>query len=162
MSTNISIYDEIIQQISKIDTSDLPDNVDSNPELKIVEEQKVYFWIRLFLKEENPNIEIGDDITIKYIPNGEELKTKFICYSKKGLEKNHADQVIGYNQEDDRRILCLMIDINKVNNNDDIPFIRTMFKSGIHFEYQLVKRDDMQFIIDRNGMILDYFDCNWG
>jgi hypothetical protein len=48
-----------------------------------------------------------------------------------------------------------------VNFNDDIPFIRTLFKTGYHYEYQLVKRDDLQFILDKNGMILDYFECDF-
>jgi hypothetical protein len=48
-----------------------------------------------------------------------------------------------------------------VNFNNDIPFIRTLFKTGYHYEYQLVKREDLQFIIDKNGMILDYFECDF-
>jgi hypothetical protein len=54
-----------------------------------------------------------------------------------------------------------MIDEKMVNNNDDIPFIRTLFKTGNHYEYQLMKRDELLFINDRNGIFLDYFDCDF-
>ena len=54
-----------------------------------------------------------------------------------------------------------MVDEGQVNYNEDIPFVRTLFKVGRHFEYQLVKRSELLFINDRNGMILDYFDCDF-
>jgi hypothetical protein len=40
--------------------------------MKVVEKQKVYIWIRVYLKEEDSNIEIGDDFLInahKLLPN---------------------------------------------------------------------------------------------
>jgi hypothetical protein len=128
---------------------------------KVTEEQKVYFWIRLYLKDENINAEIGDDISINWKLSGEKLITKFICYGKTGLSKDHQDEMTNYNPEDDKKCLCLMIDSKMVNFNNDIPFIRTLFKTGYHYEYQLVKREDLQFIIDKNGMILDYFECDF-
>ena len=48
-----------------------------------------------------------------------------------------------------------------VNVNEDIPVIRTLFKTGYHYEYQLVKRSELLFINDGNGMVLDYFDCDF-
>jgi hypothetical protein len=128
---------------------------------KIIEEQKIYFWIRLYLSEEDLNIQVGDDITISYEPSGEELVTKFICYGKSGLERDHNDEVINYNPEDDKKILCLMVDENHVNYSQEIPFIRTLFKTGRHYEYQLMRRDELIFINKRNGIILDYFDCDF-
>jgi len=60
-----------------------------------------------------------------------------------------------------RKVLCLMVDEGMVNYNEDIHFVRTLFKVGRHYEYQLVKRSELLFINDRNGMILDYFDCDF-
>lgn len=128
---------------------------------KIIEEQKVLFWIRLYLKDENPNIQIGDDVTINWTPSGEKLTTKFAAYGKQGLEKDHVGEVVNFNPDDDKRVLCLLIDSKMVNFNEDIPFIRTLFKTGYHYDYQLVKRDELQFIVDRNGIILDYYDCDF-
>ena len=128
---------------------------------KVTEEQKVYFWIRLYLKDENINAQIGDDISINWKLSGEKLITKFICYGKTGLSKDHQDEMTNYNPEDDKKCLCLMIDSKMVNFNNDIPFIRTLFKTGYHYEYQLVKREDLQFIIDKNSVILDYFECDF-
>ena len=127
---------------------------------KIVEEQKVYIWIRLFLKEES-NIEIGDDILMTYSQSGEQLETKFICYGKTDMGKDHNDEIINYNPEDDKKVLCLMVDQDKINKGINIPFIRTLFKTSIHYQYQLVKRNELLFINSRTGETLDYFDCDY-
>ncbi len=152
----------IAEKLSSIDTDNAEKwTYDENPSVKVVDEQKIYFWIRLYISEENNNIEIGDDISIQWVPSGEELTTKFICYGKKGLERDHNDQVINYNSEDDKKILCLMVDERVVNYSDKIPFIRTLFKTGRHYEYQLVKRSDLIFLNKRNGFVLDYYDCDF-
>ena len=155
-------YDNLVNQIKTIDTEEVK-NWDKNtdPAMKIVEEQKVYIWIRLYLKEEDSNLEIGDDISIKWTPTGEELKTKFICFGKTGLQKDYDEEIVNYNSEDDKKVLCLMVNQDHVNKNTDIPFIRTLFKTGIHYEYQLMKRDELLFINDRTNEILDYFDCDY-
>lgn len=153
--------DTLIEQIKGIDTTDLSDNVSDAAINKVIEEQKIYFWIRLYIKDEQPNIEIGDDINIEYSPSGEKLTTKFICYGKKGSDKDQGDEMTHYNTEDDKKVLCLMINEKDVNYNDDIPFIRTLFKTGRHFEFQLVKRDELLFVITKNNIILDYYDTSF-
>jgi hypothetical protein len=159
--TSNNYLDNIVELIRTIDTTELTDSVDQTAVSKVTEEQKVYFWIRLYLKDDNINAQIGDDISINWKLSGEKLITKFICYGKTGLSKDHQDEMTNYNPEDDKKCLCLMIDSKMVNFNNDIPFIRTLFKTGYHYEYQLVKREDLQFIIDKNGMILDYFECDF-
>jgi len=159
--SKIGYLENIIEQVKNIDIEKISDSVTSEPTTEIIEEQKIYFWIRLYINEENPNIEIGDDVTIEYTTSGEKLKTKFAAYGKKGLDKNHQDEMVNYNPEDDKRILCLMIDTKEVNFNDEIPFIRTLFKTGYHYEYQLVKRNELLFKIDKNDILLDYYDCDF-
>jgi len=161
--TTIGYLEDLVEQVKTLDTTDLSDEISKEEqEIKqVVEEQKVYFWIRLYLKEEDSNLVIGDDISIKWTPTGEELKTKFICYGKTGLQKDYDEEIVNYNSEDDKKVLCLMVDEGQVNYNEDIPFVRTLFKVGRYFEYQLVKRSELLFINDRNGMILDYFDCDF-
>jgi hypothetical protein len=159
----IGYLEDLVEQVKTLDTTDLSDEISKEEqEIKqVVEEQKVYFWIRLYLKEEDSNLEIGDDISIKWTPTGEELKTKFICFGKTGLQKDYDEEIVNYNSEDDKKVLCLMVDEGQVNYNEDIPFVRTLFKVGRHFEYQLVKRSELLFVNDRNGMVLDYFDCDF-
>lgn len=161
--TTIGYLEDLVEQVKTLDTTDLSDVISKEEqEIKqVVEEQKIYFWIRLYLKEEDSNLVIGDDISIKWTPSGEELKTKFICYGKTGLQKDYDEEIVNYNSEDDMKVLCLMVDEGQVNYNEDIPFVRTLFKVGRHFEYQLVKRSELLFVNDRNGMILDYFDCDF-
>jgi hypothetical protein len=165
--------EQLLESIKKLETEGLSDEIEIIS--KVVEEQKVYFWIRLYLKEEDLNIQVGDDIVIRYQPRStfvdgvkiweseqvEELVTKFVCYGKKGLEKDHDNEVVNYSNEDDSKILCLMVDETTVNFGEGIGFIRTLFKTGRHYEYQLVRRDELLFINKRNGVILDYFDCDF-
>ena len=49
----------------------------------------------------------------------------------------------------------------QVNYNDEIPFIRTLFKNGKHYEYQLMRRDELLFINKRNNIILEYYECDF-
>jgi hypothetical protein len=153
-------YDNLVEKIKTIDTEVVKD-WDSNTDtaMKIVEEQKVYVWIRLFLKEES-NVEVGDDIYMTYTPSGEKLDTKFICFGKEGAEKDQ-DGLTNWNSEENKRVLCLMVDQEKINKGTDIPFIRTLFKTGIHYQYQLVRRSELLFINNRTGETLDYFDCDY-
>jgi len=159
--TKTDYREQLLEKIRQIDSEGLTDEIEIVSTSKVIEEQKIYFWIRLYLSEEDNNIQIGDDITIQYTPSGEELITKFVCYGKSGLQKDHNDQVINYNPDDDKRILCLMIDERVVNFSDEIPFIRTLFKTGYHYEYQLVKRSELIFVNKRNGFILNYYDCDF-
>lgn len=165
----------ITEQLCEIDTNNADNwDYDDNPSVKIVEEQKTYFWIRLYLNEENKNTKIGNDIIIKYQPMAtflndvfleqgdfEELETKFICYDKKGMERDHDGEITNYNQEDDTRVLCLMVDSSKVNGNSEIPFIRTLFKASIHYDYQIIRRSELLFIDNVTGEKLEYYDCDF-
>jgi hypothetical protein len=153
-------YDNLVEQIKTIDIEVVKDwNKNTDPAMKILEEQKVYIWIRLYLKEE-ANVEVGDDVIITYTPSGEKLETKFICFGKEGMEKDQ-DGLTNWNSEDNKKVLCLMVDQDRINKGTDIPFIRTLFKIGIHYQYQLVRRTELLFINNRTGETLEYFDCDY-
>lgn len=157
-------YDNIIESIKEIDTDSIKKWTSNKPKLNIAEEQKVYFWIRLYLKKEFEDIKEGDDVLITYVPSGEVLETKFIAYSKKGLGTERAKELdhelLQYESEDDKRVLCLMIDEKVVNYSDKIPFIRTLFKNGRYYEYQLMRRDDLTFTTS-DGNVLEYFEVDF-
>ena len=155
-----SLYEFIQEQLKDVDTTELSDDISKDPEVEITPE-KVYFWTRVYMKEENPNVEIGDYITIKYLPSGEELKTQFITYGKTGLERNHDDELINFNPEDDKKVLCLMVDEKEINESENIPFIRTLFRLGHHYEYNVMRRDELIFTNEKNGIIIDWFDCDF-
>ena len=153
-------YDNLVEKIKTINTEEIKDwYSNKGSDMKVIEEQKVYIWIRLYLKEES-DVEIGDDIFMTYTPSGEKLETKFICFGKEGMEKDN-DGLVNWNSEENKKVLCLMVNQDKINKGTDIPFIRTLFKTGIHYEYQLVRRDELLFINSRTGETLDYFDCDY-
>lgn len=156
----MTLYDFVREQLKDVDTAELSDDVSKDPEVEVTPE-KVYFWTRVYMKEENPNIEIGDTVTIKYAPSGEEMKTQFFAYGKTGLERDHDDELVNFNPEDDKKVLCLMVEEKIVNESEDIPFIRTLFKLGRHYEYNVMKREELLFVNDRNGIVIDWFDCDF-
>jgi hypothetical protein len=71
------------------------------------------------------------------------------------------EQVTNYNPEDDKKVLCLMVDEDRINiNNEDIPFLKTLFKIGRFYEKQVWKKVDMS-LIDGNGNELPWFDIDF-
>lgn len=160
---NRGYQDKIVDDIKSIDVEKVDfSNGDFKPRTKIAEKQKVYFWIRLYLKEEDTVSTPDDTVIIKYIHSGEELETKFICYGKKGLDKDNQDQIVNYTTEDDKKVLCLMVDSDKINyNSDNIPYIRSLFKISRYYEYQLSKRDELIFTNKGKGVTYEYFDVGF-
>lgn len=157
----VSYQESLINDIKSVDVEKIDfSKGDFRPRMKVAEKQKVYFWIRLFLSEER-NIKPDDTVKIRYTVSGEELETKFICYSKKGIDKDSQDEIVNYDTEDDRKVLCLMIDSDRINyNSEDIPVIRSLFKTSRFFDFQLMKREELLFL-DSKGFPLDYFDVSF-
>jgi len=153
--------DSLIEQAKSIDLDKVDySGVEFKPRSEITESQKVYFWVRVYLNDEI-NIKPDTVVNISYVESGEKLETKFICYAKKGADKNMDENVINYNPEDDRRILCLMIDSERIDkNSDDIPFIRTLFRIGKYYEAQILRNSDLS-ITDSSGNKLDFFDIDF-
>jgi hypothetical protein len=156
------IYDSLVEQIKKIDSDELSDNVNDEIEVSEVEKQKVYIWLRVFLKNELEDIKEGDNFKIEYLPSGEYLITKFIAFGKKNSFKDADDYTqIQAHTEDDPKVLCLMVDENEIQNSQEIPFIRTLFKVSRHFEFQVYRREELVFTNNRTGLKIDYIDCEF-
>jgi hypothetical protein len=157
-----SLYDEIIEQVKSIETEGLSDIVPDGVKTDVVEEQKIYVWVRVFLKEEIEDLNIGDDYTLTYKPSGESINMKFIAYGKKGQNFDHVG-VINYESEDNKEVICLMVDEDIINNkSEDIPFIRTLFTTSKWRQNQVYRRSDLVFTNQRTGTsIPDYINCSF-
>lgn len=158
---NNNLYEDIKEQVQKIELDKINfEKEDYVPKSVVTQKQKVYFWIRVYLKEEI-KIEANSSVKIIWEPSNEVLTTKFICYAKKGLDKDLDEQVAQYNTEDDKKVLCLMVEEDRINiNNEDIPFIKTLFKIGRFFQRQIWRREDMT-LIDESGNNLPWFDIDF-
>jgi len=133
------------------------DNLNDEPNLKIneVEKSKTFVWTRVYLKEDKENIKKGDKVFLKYIPTNEEIEMIFGAYEKLGLNKNFDDEVTNYISDDDKKILCCMIDQNRLNNDsDDIPNLRTFFRNSRYYEENLFFKRDLEVWV--NGEQLEY------
>lgn len=149
---------EDIKSISTQEISDSPEN--ESPNVRVLEPQRVFYWIRIYLKEEIDLVE-GDYFKMEYLPSGENMTIKFITYGKKNIHKDQGDQIINYDPEVDKKHLCLIIDENEVNTRGDIPFIRTLFKISKFYEFQVIRRTDLVFTNIRTGVSPEYVDCDF-
>lgn len=127
----------------------------------IIEKQKTYNYIRLYIREEI-ELTAGDTIKLKF--QEEVLDTTFVSYAKQGMEKEKVldfDDILNYEPEDNKKCLCLAIDVDTINDNsENIQFIRSLFKWSKHFDYQILKRDELLFSTDTIEKI-DYFDIEF-
>lgn len=156
-----SYRDNIIEQAKSIDVEKIDYNgAIFNPQNQIIEEQKVFFWIRIYLKEE-VDVQPNTDITITYTPSEESLVAKFICYAKKGYEKDMQQNVVNYTPEDDKRILCLMVDAERIDKkSEDIPFIRSLFKISRWYSPQILRLSDFK-ITDTSEREFEFYEIDF-
>ncbi len=130
------------------------DGFNRDLQISLLEKQKEFLWTRVYLKEE-VDIDSEDTLKIKYLESNEELELQFICYNKKGLDKDSGETIIDYNSEDDKKVLCLKVDLKVIDfESEHIPFIRTLFKKSKWFQYQTFRKDDL--IIEYKGNKLEY------
>ena len=151
----------VVEDVKKIDLGKVNfDGEDFQPVSKIIQKQKVYFWIRLYIRDEI-DIKPETKVIITYLDGKETLDTHFMYFGKKGLERDKDGQIINFNPEDDKKILCLMIDSYKIDvDNKDIPYMKTLFPLGRHFKPEYVKKSEFDFLL--NGeYALPFYDIDF-
>lgn len=151
----------IVEEAKKIDVDKVNfDKEDFQPHTRIIQKQKVYLWIRLYIKQE---IDINPETKIEIVyNNGQEvLETYFMYFGKKGLERDNDGQIINFNPEDDKKVLCLLIDVDRIDvNNSDIPYLKTLFPLGKNFTPQYIKKYDFSFKLE-DGQQIDFYDIDF-
>lgn len=153
--------DSLIEQARSLDLDKVDfSSEDFVPRSQIREKQKVYFWIRVYLKEEI-DLDPMTELTLTYNPSVEQVNCKFVCYAKKGTEKNQNEDVINYNPEDDKKVLCLMVDAERIDvYSDDIPFLRTLFRISRWYQPSIIRI--MELTLQKsNGEKIDFFDIDF-
>jgi hypothetical protein len=109
----------------------------------------------VYLKKEDETFEPGDEIILNLKPKNETLKVVFGSYEKKGLYKDFDKQVVNYQTEEDKKVLCCMVDYEKINkDSEDIPNLRTFFKSSKYYQENLFLKED--FTITHKGRNIEY------
>ncbi len=149
----------ILDQIRELDAS-LGVN-ERKVEVNITQKQTVYAYIRIYLNDEDDTLKSGDKVWLGY-PQGEEVfETTFVSYGKDVGKKRDQDELVDYVPEDNTKVLCLMFNVEQVNtNSDNIPFIRSLFKVGRYFEYQLFRYDE--FTVKSEAKTVEFFDIDFG
>jgi len=156
-----SYLDAVVDQVKSIDIEKVDfENSDFKPRQRIVEKQRVYRWTRVFVKEEVVDIAVNDIYHIRHLPTGESMECSFICFAKKGLAKDSSGSIVSYDGEEDRKILCLMIDTDLLGK-EGVRTISSLFPNTPYYEYNLMRRDELVFENKRTGERLDYFDVQF-
>ena len=156
-----SYKEQLIEQAKQINVDKIDfESSDFKPRNKIIEKQKIYRWTRLFIKDTLSDIQVNDTIVITHVPTGEKLESVFICFAKKNLEKDSDGNIVAFEGEEDKKVLCLMIDTEKLED-DNLKFIRSLFQNTKWYEYQLLKRTDLLFVNQRTAEAIDYFDVTF-
>lgn len=133
---------------------------DFQPKTRIIQKQKIYLWMRLYLKEEI-DIKPETKISVLYLDGQEMIETYFMFFGKKGLERDKQGEIINFNPEDDRKILCLLVDAEKIDiNNADIPYMKTLFTLGKFYTPQYIKKYDFSFVLD-DGKQIEFYDIEF-
>lgn len=152
-----TLYDSIREQLMDVDTSKIRgESASRGTKTEITEKQRTFHWIRIFLKEENKDIEIGDIFDIQY--ENEKMESQFIAFGKKNLHRD-KENIINYDPEDDAKQLCLMVDEESFTS--DVKFIRSLFPAGKWYEYQIYRRSQLTFTNRRTGEVYDYVDADF-
>lgn len=151
----------LIEQIKNIDTESLDDIVDGTPSVNIIEKQRTYFWSRLYLKDEFHNMKIGDKVIITDKRSGEKLEILFVGYGKSKQNLDFQNEIREYSDEVDKKILIFMVDEDVINYSKEIPYIRTLFKLGRYYEENLIRRSDLNFILEDSFITLNYYDFDF-
>ena len=145
----------MLNNISEEQIAEMSD--DNVTEIKTISEQKQYFWIRIYLKEEDTELEQGDEIKIKYLPTNEELEMLFGGYEKEGMNRDFDDEVSNYTNKSDKTILCCMIDVERVNkNSEDIPLLRTFFKNSRYYENNIFLKKEIKVVCEGKDLDFEY------
>lgn len=149
----LNLLNQLRTSVASISTWTMTDEPDI--QIKEIEKQKEFFWIRIYLSEDDTRLKMGDIVHIEYKPTNEKLEMIFGGYEKVGLTKNYDEEVINYVNDDDKKILCCMIDLHRVNvESEDIPTIRTLFRNSRHYIEELYFKRDI--VISFNGHEYDY------
>ena len=149
----------IITEVKKVDVDKINfDKEDFNATSRVIQKQRVYIWIRLYLKNE---IQITPETLVQIEYNGQEkLDTHFMFFGKKGLERDKDGEIVNFDPEDDTKVLCLMVDVEKIDkDNENIPFMKTLFKLGKFYQPQIIKKSDFNFKVGETN--LDFYDIDF-
>jgi hypothetical protein len=158
----------------KFSEEEILNDFKENIELKILEEQLEYYWIRLYTNEEY-DLKPGTIIEMSHLPTGEKLDLMFTNYDKVGKTGTQAEELEEYEAEEDKKVLCLLVNITELHKADDADYVRTLFRKSRFYEERLLKRKDLVFSTQhknfmedleekpdnklKEGIVIEYYDA---
>jgi len=134
---------------------DFKDNI----KLDWVQKQVEYYWIRLYTKEEY-DIEPGTIIEMAHLPTGETLDLMFTNYDKKAKTVVQSDDLEEFETEEDKKVLCLLVNMSDIYENENVEYIRSLFRKSKYYEERLLKRKDLVFGTEHKNFIAEYTEEN--
>jgi len=153
---------------------DIINDFRANLEMKIVEEQLEYYWIRVYTKEEY-DIKAGTVVHLAHLPSGEKLDLMFTNYDKEGKTDTQSEELEEFVTEENKKALCLLVNMTELYKCEDIDYIRKLFRKSKYYEETLLKRKDLKLFTEhvnfldekyienpdnerKEGLIIEYYD----
>jgi len=146
----------------------------ANIEMKIVEEQLEYYWIRVYTKEEY-DIKPGTIVNLAHMPTTETLELMFTNYDKVGKTNTQSEDLEEFEKEENKKVLCLLVNMTDLYKRTDVDLIRKLFRKSKYYEEILLKRKDLKIFTEhvnfldekymespdnklKDGLIIEYYD----
>lgn len=158
-----NIYEDLIDKVKSLNIDDVDFSESKNRRLStdVIEKQKEYLWLRVYLKEDM-EINVGDLYTLNYIPVNETLNLTFISYGKDSsvinVDNLISDNVISnYDSSENKKRLIFMVDKDELTLKINT---RKLFKNTIYYEDILLKRADLK-LRDIELRDIEYVDMDF-
>lgn len=157
-----SLYDSIVESVKSIDINTIIDGNDNESvAINQVQKSTSYLWLRLYLNEDDTTTQASDTITMHYLDYDEKLALHFVCYAKTNTTQDTNEAVVNYNPEDDKKVLCMMVEEDAITKDNKLEYIKTMFKTLPWFQKQYFRPVELTFTNERTGQVYDYYSADF-
>jgi GTPase involved in cell partitioning and DNA repair len=79
----------------------------------------------------------------------------FTNYDKVGKTGTQSDELEEYESEEDKKVLCLLVNITELHKSKEHDYIRTLFRKSKYYEERLLKRKDLVFSTNHTNFMQD-------
>lgn len=155
--------DEILNKLKNVNLNDISfgeDEEDYDILNQIVDKQLVFTWSRLLINEEIEDLQIGDEIIMSYKYSDLTLELKFGAFAKVTEVSSTEEGVTEYITEDDKRVLCLMVN-EEYLKDAKYSTISRLFKRSKFFEYLTIQKGDLVFKNKRTNEPIDFYSFSY-
>lgn len=150
------IYRAVIEQVKAIEDPSKLDYSNEYVGATIIERQKTFSWVRLYLNNECEDLKSGDVITIHHKYHNETIESFFSFYDKVNNTNKEEDNIKSYIGEDDKKVLCLMVEVEELERSNK-TYMKTIIRGSKFFSPDIIRNSDIEITNTRTGQVFDFY-----